>query len=373
MVSQVIEAWRMFVFFALGLVIAWDDMFFRGRRKWAWVQTVEKLLKAGADAATGGAAARDGGGASGPRFAVVTGGNGGLGLHTAENLARAGYSVVVACRSRMRGEAACVDLRKKIGKAGGDLHCLTLDLSDLTTIEPFVRNLTHLVNDDSGSFALLVTNAGVMAPPFSLTKQGWALQMGTNHIGHALLIEECLPLLRRGGSARVVVVSSAEAWKGTYDAEDFALQKDDVAYFEERYHKYVGYANSKLANVVYAEAVAKEEAARGSSVTVNSLHPGCLNTDITRNLGLVASVQFLAKCLVQIQPEEGAAYVTQLCVCPTVAQSTGAWFHMPYPSQSPTSVLSEEEQADIVSSTRSIIAPYRHAREEAGSARAQRL
>ena len=195
-----------FVF--LGLFIALDDLFFKGRAQFNWRGYVSRLAST-----------------KGTKVAVVTGGNGGLGFATAELLAKT-HHVVIACRSAQRGEDACRVLNQT---ANNPCIALPLDLSDLTTVRPFVTALTKILKQHDTTLDVIVANAGVMGAPISFTTQGFTLQMGTNHFGHALLIESLEEVM--GGDSRIVLVSSAEAYTGVYDAD--SMERHDTPEKEE--------------------------------------------------------------------------------------------------------------------------------------------
>src|SRR5690349_5029946 len=130
------------------------------------------------------------------KTALVTGANSGLGLRTAQVLAGMGARVIMACRSPDRGQAA-------VEKAGRNAELLELDLADLAS----VRKAAAEARDRTGDkIDVLVNNAGVFATPHNRTADGFELQFGTNHLGHAALTWLLMPALRDGG--RVVTVAS---------------------------------------------------------------------------------------------------------------------------------------------------------------------
>src|SRR5262249_19308726 len=136
------------------------------------------------------------------RTAIVTGANTGIGLETARMLAQKGASVVLACRNPDKGKAAldCI----LAAAPGAEVSLEALDLSDLDSVASFAARFAS----KHDRLDLLVNNAGVMVPPFSRTKQGFELQIGTNHLGHFALAGRLFPVLDRTPGARIVVVSS---------------------------------------------------------------------------------------------------------------------------------------------------------------------
>jgi NAD(P)-dependent dehydrogenase (short-subunit alcohol dehydrogenase family) len=196
------------------------------------------------------------------RRAVVTGANSGIGYHTALQLARHGASVVLACRSAERGQAAFDRIRKAAPAA--DLALGALDLADLASVRTFADRYGAEPVD------VLVNNAGVMAIPRRATADGFETQFGTNHLGHFALTGLLLPALRSAPSARVVTVTSGFAWTGRLDFDD--LQG------ERRYRKWAAYAQAKLANLLFA----KELDRRFPELTSVAAHPGYAATNLQR-------------------------------------------------------------------------------------------
>ena len=167
------------------------------------------------------------------RLALVTGANSGLGLETARALAARGARVLLACRDPERGEQARQALAP-IASAG--IEVLAMDLADLAS----VARAAEQVATSHGQLDLLINNAGVMAPPRQLSRQGYELQFAVNHLGHFALTQALLPLLKARAGARVVHVSSGAHYFGRIAFDD--LQG------ERRYDAWAAYAQSKLAN-----------------------------------------------------------------------------------------------------------------------------
>jgi protochlorophyllide reductase len=207
------------------------------------------------------------------RLALVTGASSGLGLETARALASHGATVVLGCRSRARAEAARQEL---LPTATGPIDLLDLDLADLESVDQAAAAMAERY----GRLDLLINNAGVMAPPRRLTRQGFELQFGTNHLGHFALTRALLPLLQRRPGARVVTVTSGAQYFGRLDFDD--LQG------ERRYDRWKAYSQSKLANVAFAlelqqrlDAGSSVDAAAGSGRILSlAAHPGLARTNL---------------------------------------------------------------------------------------------
>ncbi len=151
--------------------------------------------------------------------AIVTGANTGIGLETARMLALKGASVVLACRNLEKGKAAVESVQS--ARPRGSATLAALDLSDLDSVAAFAATFAA----SHERLDLLVANAGVMVPPFGRTKQGFELQLGTNHLGHFALVGRLLPLLLRTAGARIVVVSSAAQNFGRIDRDDLNWER----------------------------------------------------------------------------------------------------------------------------------------------------
>lgn len=242
------------------------------------------------------------------RIALVTGANSGIGLDTARALAQHGASVVLACRTPAKAEAA----RASIVAAGatGDVLVLTLDLSDLASV--------HRAADEYAAghkrLDLLVNNAGVMAVPKQQTADGFEMQLGTNHLGHVALTARLLgPLLATEGS-RVVNVSSMAHRFGRIDFDD--LQS------ERRYSAWRAYGQSKLANLLFTYELQRRLDAVGATTIAVAAHPGGSRTNLANDVaGLAGRFMQLTKPLFErtMQPAAmGALPTLRAAVDPTV-------------------------------------------------------
>ena len=204
------------------------------------------------------------------RKAIVTGANSGLGLVTALELARRGASVTLAVRDTAKGERAATAIRE--AEPAAQVRVVPLDLADLDSIRGFAS-----ARDDTG-LDLLVNNAGVMALPRKTTKDGFEMQLGTNHLGHFALTGLLLPALERGEDARVVTLSSGAHRVGSINFDD--LQG------ERRYFRWSAYGQSKLANLLFAFELQRRASAAGLSLKSVAAHPGYAATNLqTRGSG----------------------------------------------------------------------------------------
>ena len=199
------------------------------------------------------------------RVALVTGANSGLGLESVRALAARGATVILACRSRSRAEASQSQLQKQ-GLLR--LELLDLDLADLNSVEAAAT----AVGQRYGRLDLLLNNAGVMAPPRTLTAQGHELQFGVNHLGHMALTQRLLPLMEGQPDPRVVTVTSGAQYFGRIRWNDPSWSSD--------YDRYGAYGQSKLANVMFALELEAQLRQRNSNVRSLAAHPGIARTEL---------------------------------------------------------------------------------------------
>jgi len=200
------------------------------------------------------------------RNAIVTGANSGLGLVTARELARAGASVVMACRNLDKGHAAIEQVRAAVPDAQVQLE--ELDLASLESVRGFAERYrtTHDRLD------ILINNAGVMAPPRRRTADGFELQFGTNHLGHFLLTTLLLDLMEGREDTRVVTLSSTAHKMGRISFDN--LNGD------RRYFRWNAYGQSKLANLLFALELDRRLRREGSTVKSLAAHPGYAATNL---------------------------------------------------------------------------------------------
>ncbi|XP_017014843.2 retinol dehydrogenase 11 isoform X1 [Drosophila takahashii] len=202
------------------------------------------------------------------KVAIVTGGNTGLGKETVMELARRGATVYMACRNKEKGEIARRQIIKETGNS--NVFSKECDLSSLESIRKFVEDFKK----EQRELHFLINNAGVFWEPRRLTKEGFEMHLGVNHIGHFLLTNLLIDVLERSAPSRVVVVASKAHERGQIQVED--INSSDF------YDEGVAYCQSKLANILFARELAKR--LEGTGVTVNALNPGIADTEIARNM-----------------------------------------------------------------------------------------
>ena len=203
------------------------------------------------------------------KIAIVTGSNTGIGFQMALVLADKGAHVILACRNLEKAEAAKRQILKSSPNAKVEVEIL--DLADLSDVEMFATR----IKNSHERVDILINNAGVMIPPKSTTKDGFELQIGTNHFGHFALTSRLMPLLSVAEKPRIVTLSSIAHWAGVIDLEDINGEK-------KKYDKWGMYSQSKLANLLFALELDRRLKAAGSHIESFGSHPGYSNTDLQR-------------------------------------------------------------------------------------------
>lgn len=227
------------------------------------------------------------------RVFVVTGANSGLGLATTRALARHGGHVILAVRDEDKGRRAVAGITAE--QPGASLEVRRLDLADLDSVRAFAGK----VRADHARLDVLVNNAGVMAPPRTLSPQGHELQFAANHLGHFALTGLLLDLLSAGRDPRVVTVSSLNHRQGELDLDDLAG--------ERRYAPMAFYNRSKLANAVFGHELHRRLTEAGSPVRSFLAHPGYASTALQgKAVGMVKMLFGRLLTPLAQSPEQGA-------------------------------------------------------------------
>ncbi len=216
------------------------------------------------------------------RVAVVTGANSGIGFHSARRLAEAGAVVVLACRNAEKGAWAVSEIES--GCPDPRVRLVQLDLADLAS----VRSVAAELRESFETIDLLINNAGVMGIERRETAEGFEMQIGTNHFGHFALTG--LLFDRLGGpDPRVVTVSSMAHRYGRIDLGDL--------HGERRYSKWGAYGQSKLANLLFTQELARRARAAGSSVIAAGSHPGWASTNLQAEGRGIADESFVGRAI----------------------------------------------------------------------------
>ena len=244
------------------------------------------------------------------RTFLVTGGNTGIGRATAAGLARRGGRVYVACRSQEKGRRAVADIVAATGNAAVAL--LPLDLADLASVRRCAEKFLAL----GEPLHVLINNGGV-AGRRGITKDGFELAFGVNHVGHFALTTALLDRLADSAPARVVTVASDAHYEATgVDFEAVRRPTASITGIPE-------YIVSKLCNVLFSAELARRVQGRG--ITTYALHPGLVDSDIYRRLPW--PIRPLIKLRLQmISPDEGAKTSLYCATSASAAAASGRFY-----------------------------------------------
>ncbi|EDW02224.1 GH21881 [Drosophila grimshawi] len=254
---------------------------------------------------------------------IVTGSNTGIGKETVRQLARRGATMYMACRDMKK----CEEAREEIilETQNKYVYCRQCDLASLDSIRNFVATFKR----EQDKLHILVNNAGVMRCPRSLTRDGFEMQIGVNHLGHFLLTNLMLDLLKNKSSpSRIVNVSSLAHTRGEINTADLNSEKS--------YEEGKAYNQSKLANVMFTRELARR--LEGTGVTVNALHPGIVDTELFRHMSFFSN--FFVGLFVRPlfwpfvkTAKNGAQTTLYAALDPDLANVTGQYFSDCQPQQ----------------------------------------
>ena len=240
------------------------------------------------------------------RTILLTGCNSGIGKETLRVLAKRGVHVIAAARTVEKAQAACAEV-------GGETKPVACELSEPGSVQECVAEVIEL----GRPLDAIICNAGIMALPRLNQKHGYELQFFTNHIGHFILVTALLDSLTNSG--RVVMVSS----DAHHRAPPEGIQFDNLS-GEREYGAWANYGQSKLANLLFANQLAKR--LEGTGKTANSLHPGVIHTGLTRSMNpIVRGALAVGGPLVLKSVGEGAATQCYLAVHPNVEGVAGKY------------------------------------------------
>ncbi len=236
----------------------------------------------------------------------ITGGNSGIGLVAAKELAAQGAEIVLACRDSDKTNRALTEIS---AVAQTPAVNLPVDLASLAS----VRALADTFLSKYDRLDVLINNAGLFPPKQRFTEDGFEMQIGVNHFSHFLLTNLLLDCLKASAPARIITVSSTLHKNGEIDFDTFKGF--------EKYSGQTAYNQSKLANALFAVELAKR--LDGTGVTSDYLHPGAVRTDIVRDLPwyLRLVVRFMF-----IPVEKGALTTIKLASDPALETTTGTYF-----------------------------------------------
>ena len=241
---------------------------------------------------------------------MVTGANSGIGKAASLALAKMGANVVMVTRNQEKGEAARSEIIKQSQNNSVDLL-----LADLSSLES-VRQLSKEFHSKYSKLHVLINNAGLFNQRRSVTTDYYENTFATNYLAPFLLTNLQLDLLKASAPSRIINVSSVGHYNGHMNFDDLNLEKE--------YGGWKAYGQSKLALVLFTHELARKLA--GTSVTVNSVHPGTVATNIwSRPLGPAGFIMAIPK-LFMISPEKGAETIVYLASSPDAGNVNGEYW-----------------------------------------------
>jgi len=244
------------------------------------------------------------------KVCLITGANSGIGKATALGLATLNATIVMVARDKDKGEAAQLEVRTRSGNKDVDL--MVADLSS----QDSVRELAHDFKSRYKRLNVLVNNAGIFLPKRIVTVDGLEATFATNHLGHFLLTNLLLGLLKTSSPSRIINLTSS-AHRGTeIDFEDLQGEK--------RYSGYHAYSQSKLANVLFTYQLAKM--LNGTGVTANCLHPGVVRTGFGKDQGGLMNILVRIASPFMMSPEKAAKAAIYLASSREVESVNGKHF-----------------------------------------------
>ncbi|KAK6323789.1 hypothetical protein J4Q44_G00061280 [Coregonus suidteri] len=282
------------------------------------------------------------------RTVVITGANTGIGKETAWDMAMRGARVIMACRDLTRGEAAAAEIRSSTGNT--NVVVQQLDLASLGSVRQFAREFIATET----RLDILINNAGIMLCPKSLTVDGFESQFAVNHLGHFLLTNLLLDMLKASTPSRVINVSSIAHQGGKIHFEDLNFDK-------KGYNSVIAYKQSKLANLLFSRELARRTKGynwctvqrslphdvsecphskvsgpiptltpSGTGVTSYSLHPGVIRTELWRHsqskYPTLSAMLSAPAWLLMKNPKEGAQTTIYCAVTEGLEEKSGCYF-----------------------------------------------
>ncbi|XP_030537201.1 short-chain dehydrogenase TIC 32, chloroplastic-like [Rhodamnia argentea] len=251
--------------------------------------------------------------------AIVTGASSGIGVETTRVLALRGVHVIMAVRNVDAGRSVKEAILEELPSAKIDV--MELDLSSMASVRKFALDY----QSSALPLNLLINNAGVMACPFTLSQDNIELQFATNHIGHFLLTNLLLETMKKtsqesNAEGRIVNVSSV-SHRSAY-REGIHFEKINN---ESEYNAMQAYGQTKLANILHANELARRLKEEGVQITANSLHPGGIATNIARHHSIFNVLSNLAKFFLK-SVAQGAATTCYVALHPQVKGISGEYF-----------------------------------------------
>ena len=199
------------------------------------------------------------------KIVLITGANSGIGKETNRALAKKGTTIIMACRNLEKAEPVCEMIQAE--SKNPNIKVMKLDLASLKSVRNFIQEFSARYQ----KLNVLINNAGVFCMKREETEEGFELTMSVNHLGHFLLTYELLPILEKTPEARIINLSSDAHFSADLDL-------DDLHFKRRKYSGFKAYGSSRLATAFFTQELA--ERLKEKDITVNSLHPGHVDTNM---------------------------------------------------------------------------------------------
>jgi len=258
------------------------------------------------------------------KICIITGANSGIGKATAIGLAKMNATIVMICRSKERGEEAQKDVIELTGNKKVDL--LLCDLSSQESIRKFVSEFKSKYQ----KLHILINNAGVMLSKRGISVDGFEMNFAVNHLAPFLLTNLLLDELKKSAPSRIINVSSAAHRMAKMNFDDLQSEK-------RKYRLMKIYGASKLALMLFSYELSRK--LEGTSVTINTLHPGVVNTNLGQDQSSFS--KGFAKLFFK-KPEKGAETSIYLASSQEVDGITGKYFAKKQQKQSSEESYNED-------------------------------
>jgi len=278
---------------------------------------------------------------------IVTGGNSGLGLETVRVLAGKGGIMTLVARSKAKGEKALEGILAEFPDA--QVTLMMMDLGSLQSIRDFIKSYLDL----NKPLNILINNGGLISQELTHTQEGFETMFGVNHIGHFLLTQSLLPLLKKSGSkespSKIVFVGSAAAY---LSAPKHGIEFDDLD-GKKRFNATERYGSSKLANTTYAWELNNRFQKESANVIAVSLHPGAINTSLVADASPFQIIKFMFQIKWRGLPllalksiPQGAACTVYCALSPEVNPGGFYWNCAPMPEKFNHGMFYDQEFAE---------------------------
>lgn len=244
---------------------------------------------------------------------LITGADGDIGRQTTQGIAQKGAAVVMACIDLNLALPVCEAIKQESGSS--DIELMQIDLASLASVREFAQQFSRKFQ----RLDVLINNAGVYCHTLQQTRDGFEKTIGINLLGHFLLINLLLPVIKQSSESRIINLSSNAHYQSKLDISDMNWQK-------RKYSGFLAYADSKLAIVLATQELAGR--LKNTGTTVNAVHPGHTATQIW-NIWPGKWYQALIDKIINrfmITPGEGAQASIFLASSDEVTGVTGKYF-----------------------------------------------